>query len=371
MALVRLRVACRGRVEIHEVDGPDIEIGRDHDCALSVDHPSVASRHAVILIRRNRMILSAPSHTAGGTTRGGDRVLAPVALADGETFTLGDVSFAGWIVHPRDRGIAGRALAIGCVANELESPDHHVRRYEISGGSEAGELAVASRDVPSAAAQRWIARMRESGRASPHLATLLGSDPIDDQEAIFERVHEGIRLASLIDGVQGGLVTVPVEAMIVVFAHLADAVAAIGRVIDAHGAIDPRSVQLGIDGSISLLRPAPLIDGRSLADELVAPERRISFEATPAGDAFALGKIGARVLALSDGAPPRIRAICAWLAHAEPRRRPTDLAELAAELRAAAMRDGLDPTYNHVARAVRVLAPAHARPLARLTLRSE
>lgn len=370
MALVRLRVAYRGQAELHEVDGPDIEIGRDPSCRVSVDHSSVAHHHARILIRRNRLILTDLGQAKTGTSRNGERVLAPVALADGEAFTLGDVEFSARLVDVRDRGLRGREFSFGTVAAELESEDVRVRRYELwTPDGLRAELAVVQPEVPFELARSWASRMSSTSRQEPHLAPLLSCEAIDGRSALLEAVPAGLRVARLIAAAQEGLIGVPVEAMIVVLAHLADAVAALGTAIGAHGAIDPAAVQLGLDGSISLLRPGPCPDDRSLKDELVAPERRFSFEATPAGDAFALGKIGALLLSLTDGCPPRMRAICSWLAHAEPRRRPSDLATLASELRTAAMKDGLDPTFAHVARAVRALVPTRNRPLASVVTR--
>jgi hypothetical protein len=371
MALVRLRVACRGQAELHEVDGPDIEIGRDPSCDLFVEHSSLAPRHARVLIRRNRLILTDLGTARTGTSRSGERVLAPVALTDGESFTLGDVSFAAWLAGEGDRGLRGRELSQGLVTAELASEDIRVRRYEVRmRDNTRAELAVSTPDVPRPIALAWLARMKTSGSQVPHLAPLLACEMIDGRPAILEAVPEGVRVSRLIEAAQSGMIGVPVEAMIVVLAHLAGAVAALGTSIRAHGAIDPAAVQLGMDGSIALLRPGPFPDDRSLRDELVAPERRFSFEATPEGDAFALGKIGALLLSLADGCPPRMRAICSWLAHAEPRRRPADLGTLASELRLAAMRDGLDPTYGHVARAVHALAPTRSRPLATVVTRT-
>lgn len=368
MTLVRMRVACRGRSELHEIAGPDIEIGRDSSCQLIVDHPSVAPHHARILVRRNRMILTDLGQAKTGTSRDGERVLAPIALTDGSTFLLGDVSIRAQLVSARDRGLSGRTVRLeGAeleVSRELESVDPEVRRYELEHLGKRLELAVIERTVPSERALRWVQRMKKSAALVPHLAPLLGHAELDGQQAIFEAAPSGLRASTLIEAIEANVVGVPVEAMIVVLAHLADAVAAIGDAIGAHGAVDPRFVQLGTDGSISLLRPGPNPDERSLPDELVAPERRFFFEPTPAGDAFALGKIGATLLRLSGQSPARLRAICAWLAHADAEHRPKDLRTLSAELRSAAMKDGLDPTYGHVARAVRAIAPQRMKPLA-------
>jgi hypothetical protein len=364
MALVRMRVACRGRTELHEISGPDVEIGRDPSCRLSIDHPSVAPHHARVLVRRNRMILTDLGQARTGTSRDGERVLAPIALNDGDTFLLGDVSFRARLVSEDDRGFAGCTIARGKIARELESFDPQTRRYELEVEGRRAELAVVEPSVSRDRAGRWMERMNRSAALVPHLAPLLACETIEDRASIIEAAPGGIRASTLIEAIEAGIVGVPVEAMIVVLAHLADAVAAIGSAIGAHGAVDPAFVQLGLDGSISLLRPGPHLDERSLKDELVAPERRFFFEATPAGDAFALGKIGATLLRLSGESPARLRAICAWLAHADAERRPKDLRTLSTELRSAAMRDGLDPTYGHVARAVRAIAPGRTKALA-------
>src|SRR5262245_19238727 len=132
MALVRFRVASRGRVEIHEVAGSEIEIGRDESCVLVVHHSSVAPRHARVLVRRGRLILADLGVAKTGTTRGRGRVLAPVTLSPDDTFSLGEVAFSARSISDVDRGLDDSASLGVEVRAEIDSADTGVRRYSVA-----------------------------------------------------------------------------------------------------------------------------------------------------------------------------------------------------------------------------------------------
>jgi hypothetical protein len=181
---------------------------------------------------------------------------------------------------------------------------------------------------------------------------------------VVEAVPRGLRLCSIFDAIAERRVELPVEAAIATFALSARALSAVHAVWGPHGAIDPRRVQLGVDGSVFVVRPGPeQAPHRTTLDEYLAPELRVDAPASSAGDAYALGAIGKRLFFRRADCPTRIRAICYWLAHVDARQRPQDLAALAGELESAAHNAGLDPTFGHIARVTRLLTPNTGRPL--------
>lgn len=368
MSLVRFRVECRGRVELHEVPRPDVEIGREAGCDLAIDHASVAPRHARVLLRRGALILADLGLARTGTTRGQERVLAPITLRPGEAFRLGDVTLSAWPGDERATSAFGTALPFGVVGTELESPDPKVRRYRVLREQQASaEIALLDADVEDGTAQRWCAQVQRSSDPSPSLPAVLGRGEIAGRPYAIEAVVPGMRLAALLGGVARGTLELPIEAAVATLAHLAESVAAMVGGWGPHGAIDPGRVQLGLDGSVMLLRPGPIIGPSAALDDYVAPERRLSPDPSLPGDAFALGVIGKRLLSSRDDCPIRIRAIFYWLAHVDPARRPQDLRALAGELRSAAQTAGLDPTFGHVARVTRLMAPDPGRTMCTVT----
>jgi FHA domain-containing protein len=362
--LVRFRIECRGRIELREVSKRDVEIGRDPDCDLSIEHATIAPRHARILVRRGRLILADLGRAKMGTTRRRQRVTAPIALDPGEMFRLGDVSISATLATDLDRSFVGREIGEGRLVSEIESPDRGARRYRIALRDRGeGEVAVLDREFSDGASEPWLARARGSDRRSPHLPRLLGCSALEGRPYLVEETPKGIRLSSLLEGVGRGTVQLPIEATVAAIALIAESVAEMNAAWGPHGAIDPRRVQLGLDGSALLLRPGPFIgDLGATPDEYVAPERRVAVEPTTAGDAFSLGVLGKSILHRRPDCPMKIRAICYWLAHANPSRRPSDLKEVAREFQRAAQSAGLDPTFGHVARVARLLAPNLSRP---------
>lgn len=362
--LVRFRIECRGRVELHEITKNEIEIGRSTSCDLVIDHPTIAPRHARMLVRRGRLILADLGKTKIGTTRGRHRVIAPVALEPTEPFRLGEVKISASLVDESLRSFVGERISEGILMAELETPDRAVRRYRVAlTDGDMGELALVDPGECDAGFV-WVDRARASRSPSPNLPELLGFGHFDRRPYLVERVRKGIRLASLLDGVARGTVQPPIETLIATIALVARSVAAMNSAWGPHGAIDPRRVQLGLDGSVLLLRPGPHpSEVGTLADAYVAPERRICAQPTVPGDAFALGVLGKTILHRRSDCPTRIRAICYWLAHVDSARRPRDLEQVAGELQRAAQNAGLDPTFGHVARMARLLSPNLNRPL--------
>ncbi|MCK6546850.1 FHA domain-containing protein kinase [Myxococcota bacterium] len=366
MPLVRVRVEYRGRVELHEVEGPDVELGRDRRADVVLHHESVAPRHARLMLRRGRLILADLGLAKQGTTRGRERLFAPVALAEGEPFGVGEVSLAAWSVAPGDEGLSQRSIETSSVGVELESADPGARRYrvQLDDGARA-ELAIARPELRRVDAEAWLAKARATGPGRPpQLVPLAWWGVHERSPYLIERLPEGLRLAQLLDGVARGALTLPLEAVVVIIAQLAEAVAAFEQTWGVHGSLDPRMVHLGLEGAVVLLRPGPLATSpRAIEDAYLAPERRFGLPPTPSSDAFALGVLGKAVLGRRRDCPVRLRALCYWLAHVTPTSRPRDLTAIAAELRDAAQAASLDPTAGHVARAVRLLAPNLVRPL--------
>jgi hypothetical protein len=185
----------------------------------------------------------------------------------------------------------------------------------------------------------------------------------------MEAVPGGVRLAHVARAVAQGRLHLPIEARVAIAAQVTDAVAAAHIVWGPHGGIEPRSVQLGLGGSVSLLRAGPRPRGFDDPERrpFLAPERCYGAPATIEADAFSAGAI-ARLLGAFDndsGWPEELRFTIARLRAEAPPERPRDLRCVARALREAACARGLDPSVAHVARVVRLLAPSLARPLAR------
>lgn len=359
--LVRFRVAFRGQVELVEVTGAEIEIGRESGCALRIEHPSVALRHARILVRRGRLILvdlrAGPTRVAHGD----GRLLAPLVLQMGEAFELGDVTLSAWRANGDDRSWVGRSLDRGRVLIELESGHRRLRRYAVEDPDDGrAELVVADSALDRGALAVWLERMR-GARDGPTMSPCVGAEWIDGRACLLEVVPRGVRLAALVQALESRAIRLPLDALLVIFARLAEHVDDSSNAIGAHGAIDPRNIQLGVDGSVRLLRPGPTLVEAEVDDALIAPERRLAPAASLAGDVFALGVMAKALLRRHEDVPGRVRAVFAWLAHFDPARRPRTLEVVASELRSIAQALGRDPTSSHVARTAHILSPTRER----------
>lgn len=353
-------------MELVEVDALDVDIGRDARCGLCLHHPSVAPRHARVLLRRGRLILADLGLARGGTTRGAQRVLAPVTLSPGERFGIGEVELASWPVEGGGPGLPGGGAPGLELGAELESADDGVRRYLLrTGEGRRAELAIARAELARDVGAAWWAAARSSDVGDrvglPRVSFSLHAE----RHHLIEVLPEGLRLEAVLERVASRAIELPVEVSIALVAHLGAALVSMHEAWGPHGGIQPRNVHLGVDGSVWLLRPGPL--ARSLGaipDPLLAPELRFGGCPSHAGDVFALGALAKVLLAHRGDCPPRLRALLRWLAHAEPSRRPRELRAVAEELEAAAHSAALDPTFGHVARLVRLMEPLPGRPLA-------
>jgi pSer/pThr/pTyr-binding forkhead associated (FHA) protein len=65
-------------------------IGRDPDVEISVDQSTVSRRHARLVVTTEGAVLEA-FVSKNGTFLGGERVSAPVQLADGDAIRVGSV----------------------------------------------------------------------------------------------------------------------------------------------------------------------------------------------------------------------------------------------------------------------------------------
>lgn len=65
-------------------------IGRDHDLDVTLDASTVSRRHARIVVTAERAMLE-DYGSKNGTFRRGDRVTAPIQLADGDAISIGSL----------------------------------------------------------------------------------------------------------------------------------------------------------------------------------------------------------------------------------------------------------------------------------------
>ncbi len=333
----------------------ELSLGSAPEDDVLIDHSSVEAAHARLAVRRGR-ILVIPSPKAHRRVQLERHALrAPAVVAAGSSLGLGDVR----VTASETASCDAPSGPVGwSIVGERPWTDGQ-RRFRVDhSGGDVGEL-VLTRALPDVLA-RWDVRARGSSAISafPVLRELRVTS--DGQGVdLLEGLGAGVRLAGVLAAVARGAVQVPIEASVVIGHALLVGLAAIHPVWGALGSLDPRAVHLGIDGRVSIVRPAPLVQGWSdpARRRYLAPERRYGATATPESDAWAVGRmlhdLGARPAALrSLGAP-------------DPEQRPRDLAALAEGVRADALRAGLDPSTTHVARLARLVVPPE-RPLARL-----
>jgi diguanylate cyclase (GGDEF)-like protein len=70
----------------------EVHVGRDPDCELVLDHPSVSRRHARISCGPDRTLVLEDLGSTNGVTTATGPVTGPVPLAIGDVFTVGDVT---------------------------------------------------------------------------------------------------------------------------------------------------------------------------------------------------------------------------------------------------------------------------------------
>lgn len=343
MSLVRFRVARRGRVEIHERSGPDVLVGSGPTADLRLLDEKVADRHAHVLVRRGRAIVTDLGRARAGITRKAERLRAPVAVQPSEVLRLGDITVQVAVHDDDERGLVGRFVDGARVTTELDGLDEGVRRFRLDDHREV--VTHDDRDF------EWP--------ALPNAERL----EIGGRLLLLERLPEGVRAQALFEAVQQQLVSLPIEAAVVLACHLAEGVARHHAQHGAHGAIEPQRLHLGIDGSIALLVPGPKIDlSDPSLDPYLAPERRYGLAPSRAADAFAVARLARRLLADRPEAASLLGALEPAFATA-PTDRDADLAALAARLRVRASASGLDATFQHAARATRLITARLARPL--------
>ncbi len=339
MASVRIVVARRGRVEIHERPGPDLFVGRGPGADVRIDDERLAPRHAHVLLRRGRVIVTDLGRGRAGIARGDDRVRAPVAVAPDETLRLGDVTMRLAVADPDRPSLVGARVDGARVLEEHPTPDAGVRAYRLDD-------------------DRWITVVPQDE------ATEAGTLDLDDGRVVTVQSHgPQVPAAALFDAIERGLVAVPAEASAVLACHLAEGVAAYHRERGPHGAIEPRRLYLGLDGSVRLWSPGPIVDlSDPLLDPFLAPERRYGLPPSFAADAYAVG-VHARRLLAGHPALAALDAVLAPLFEARPTDRPRHLDPIAKALAEATAQAGLDATYQHAARAIRVIAGPLSRPI--------
>lgn len=349
MASVRIVVARRGRVEIHERPGPDLFVGRGPGADVAIDDERLAARHAHILVRRGRVIVTDLGRGRAGISRGDERVRAPIAVAPDEVLRLGDITMSLAVADPDRPSLVGRSVDGARVVEEHPTPDAGVRAYHLSD-------------------ERWITVVAGAPRA-------LAEPAEDDLDATFtladgrvatvQSVGPQVPAAALFDAIDRGLVTLPVEASAVLACHLLEVVADYHQRRGPHGAIEPRRLHVGLDGTLRLWSPGPVVDLADPALEpFLAPERRYGLPPSLAADAYASGVLARRLLVGHDALAP-LDAVLEPLFALRPTDRARHLDDVAQALVEATLAAGLDATYQHAARAIRVIAGPLSRPIVR------
>jgi hypothetical protein len=335
MASLRVRVSSGARRELHELEGADIALGRHPSADLSIDHPSVADLHARLLIRRSRLILVDLGTAPKGTRVRGARLQAPIALGARTPFFLGEIKLSAWITSDAD-GPWIEAVQGFEIRAELDGAERGYRRFLVSDrAGRTGELVVPPKTSPEPSGPGPVVLARGARFGRPFW---------------IEDVPRGVRLEALAEAAMSGKLRLPLEGWVAIVAQVAEAAGALHLAGRAHGSIEPRRIQLGHDGSISLLRPA-LAAG------------------TIEGDILAIGRIARMLLG------PEGRKRADWKPSFDPvlgslLGRPIDrpkehLAEAARTLRNLAHEVSLDPSTAHITRLVRLLSAERQTPLAR------
>ncbi len=365
VAGLRLEIACGPRGEVHEVDAREVAVGGAAVDDLVVDHPSVEPAHARIALRRDR-VLVVPNPRAHRSVRVGTRVVgAPVVVPVGAPVHLGEVT-----VWPSPASPHRPWVPTGVVLGTERAAPDHLRRFQAQADGRPAELAWTV--APPAEVVPWLERV-EASRTVASLPPLVecGQRPLVLQATapgsevggwLVERVPRGVRLSVVLDALARGALTVPAEARVIIISQLAAGLTALHAAWGPHGAIDGRTVHLGADGRVVLMRPGPILSSWSdrVRRRFLAPERRHGGRPTVAADAWSVAR-----LARDLGAPPDPWA---RLSEPDPARRPTELVALAEQARLAAVESGLDPSTRHLAQLVDLVTPPE-RPLVRVVAR--
>lgn len=323
-----LSAAWRDWAERLDLAGTEWTLGSHPGCDVRVRHPSVAAEHAQVLLRRDRCLVRPAG--AASVLVDDQPIRAPVALAPGQVFRLGDVDLR---VDPQPGPPRAQiADVVGALVREWGARGG-VRRFEAADGA---ELCWAESPPPRGPA--W---------------------PVGGGFAWTFAVPPGVRLRSLLARLDGGAIALPGEVAVVVVAQLGAAVTAFHRAYGPHGSVGADAVALGLGGEVALVPPGP---GAPPEEAFMSPERRFGAAPTRPDDAFAFASLGVRLLRVC-GAPPAAWAPLTPLLQSDPRRRSVDVKGASAALRARAEAHGLDATARHVARPVKLLAAERAAPL--------
>lgn len=334
MSGIRVRLTWRGRSELVALPGPDVVVGSDPGCELVIDHRSVAGRHARLLLRRGRVIVADLGQSPTGITQGPDRLHAPVTLGPGQRVGVGDLSLEAWVGPPLSLGLD----------TEVDCPDPGLRRFAIRVEGQHGELLALE---PGVDPGPWWARAQ---------ATVT---PVGEQ--LFEPLPLGLRLERLLSALDEGRVALPAEAYLVLAVGILSAFGPLHRHYGPHGLIDPRRIQLGLDGAVKLTLPGPVDHFRDPAQaRFLAPERRYGLPKSHAADVYALGAL-LQTLRESGAHFPGWEGFGPALLAEAPEERPTDLQPAIEALRQGAHAQGWDPAAHHLARAVRLVEPEPER----------
>lgn len=342
-------MALGPRAEVHQLAKGTVSIGSGPAADLRVPHSSVYPLHARLLLRRGRLLLVG----AGGAQRavrvGTRPVYAPVVLADGAVFGLGEVELSAELAPPGWVELVGRPVQGHTISVERPASGG-LRRFSLSGSD--AELLVSGQ--ASAEVEPWVKAMRDS--VSPEqarrLAALTEVADLEGRAAFIEALGPGVRLGRVIAQAEDDKLTIPLPARLHIVAEVAAALGALHARAGAHGALDPDHVSLGIDGSVSVLRPGP---SPAPARRYASPERRRGGRASKAADSWGLARVAAALGAFADPGLEELKRLFLRLSRPEPERRPLDLLALSEEVQAAAVGLGLDPSTGHTARLARLL----------------
>ncbi len=364
-----MRLSAGPQVERHVFAADDVLLGSGDTADLVIDHRTVAPRHARLLVRRGRLVLVDVGGSGKGVRVGDKTISAPVVLERNQAFELGDVEVSAWIDD--EPSLVDERVANHEVLCEIDSIDSCTRRYRVrSPAGELAEMSVLGRGLGPELIDAWYGRSHAaSGAGGPHLTAILAHGAIRERPYLIESVPAGVRAAPLLRAVSQSGLRVPAEAVVAIGAQAASAAMANYRSWGPHGAIEPRAIQLGVDGSVTLLRPGPRPQGFDdpVRRPYLSPRRRHGTEAALADDAWSVGRLIADLLGpvLRDDWPRGLAGTLASLSDEAPATRAAALEGVADELIARAHDAGLDPSTRHVGAVARLLAPSVERQLAR------
>ncbi|MEO1337404.1 MAG: FHA domain-containing protein, partial [Myxococcota bacterium] len=327
---IRLRLRCGYRTDVVEVPSADTLLGSAPDCGVII--ANAAPQQAWLLPRRGQLLLAPVANATRRPAVDGVRVEAPVVLAPGQAFQLGDVEVCatrvesaptlGTMVGPwrldRDVGADGVAPNIYLASK----PDGFACVFRVCHRDIASEADWAPRAVDRVAAQAF-----ESG-------DFWWSVP----------GPPGFTLDTLMAAHQQGAIVWPAEAAVVLVTQMAEALCAYHDALGPHGALRPELLFVDREGRISLVYPGPGATDWDYQPESV----RLGGLPSKTTDLYGWWRL-TRWLMLRF---PQLAAQAAIWARAPETR--GELLAAAESLRRWAIDAGHDPSAMHVARGVRL-----------------